>query len=110
MDRPDPETEETPGPNGTTDFVSTYTYSEKCSDLDSVQCTINITGDPGESASESLRCETEFESCTATISGGITGSCDAGSTTPKTDDTFTVVVSYNSELDYPPTLRCYSGT
>ncbi len=110
MERPDPETEENPGPGGTTDFVLTYTYGEKCRDLDSVQCTINISGDLGESASESLRCGTEFESCTATIQGGITGSCDAGAPTPKTDDDFTVVVSYNSELNFPPTLRCYSGT
>ena len=44
LDRPDPETEESDGPGGATDYESTYMYSEKCRDLDSVQCTINITG------------------------------------------------------------------
>ena len=110
MDRPDPELQETQGDGGITNYEATYTYSEKCKDLASVQCTLNITSQAGDSASESLMCATEFAACTATIVGGLTGACDAGDVTPKVDEDFVVVVTYTSQLQFPPTVECFSGT
>ena len=110
LETPDPTIVDNVVPGAPTEHTATYKYSEKCKDLASVQCTLNISSAAGHSASEHLQCINEFASCTATIVGGVTGSCDAGDRPPRDDVDFTVLVKYNNALQFPPTLTCYSGT